>query len=85
MSVFDRVRAYFLLFLFLKYVTSFSTHYIVTVVTIVLTADHGMHHGEKGIWEKWSLFDESTHVPLMMYHPLRYNSKLCLFVRMKVF
>lgn len=38
-------------------------------ITIVLTADHGMHHGEKGIWEKWSLFDESTHVPFMIYHP----------------
>jgi iduronate 2-sulfatase len=28
--------------------------------TLVLTADHGMHNGEKGIWEKWSMFDEST-------------------------
>ena len=38
-------------------------------LTIILTADHGMHNGEKGIWEKWSLFDESTRVPLMIYHP----------------
>jgi arylsulfatase A-like enzyme len=30
-------------------------------VTIVLTSDHGMHNGEKGLWEKWSLFDESTY------------------------
>jgi len=37
--------------------------------TVVLTADHGMHNGEKGIWEKWSLFDESTHVPLIIGHP----------------
>lgn len=28
-----------------------------------------MHNGEKGLWEKWSLFDESTHVPLMIYDP----------------
>lgn len=28
--------------------------------TVVLTADHGMHMGEKGIWEKWTLFEEST-------------------------
>ncbi|RYG68835.1 hypothetical protein EON64_04255 [archaeon] len=28
--------------------------------TIVLTADHGMHNGEKGIWEKWTLFEEAT-------------------------
>lgn len=38
-------------------------------ITIILTADHGMHNGEKGIWEKWTLFDESTHVPLMIYDP----------------
>ena len=39
-------------------------------LTIVLTADHGMHNGEKGIWEKWTLFDEATRVPLMIHHPL---------------
>ena len=38
-------------------------------ITIVLTSDHGMHNGEKGLWEKWTLFDESTHIPLMIYHP----------------
>lgn len=37
--------------------------------TFVLTADHGMHNGEKGIWEKWSMFDESTRVPLLIHHP----------------
>ena len=48
--------------------------------TVILTADHGMHNGEKGIWEKWTLFDESTRVPLMISHPNspfqggRYNS-----------
>eukprot|EP01041_Mallomonas_annulata_P006908 gene6908-14023_t len=39
-------------------------------LTIVLTSDHGMHNGEKGMWEKWSLFDESTRVPLFIHHPL---------------
>ncbi len=38
-------------------------------LTIVLSADHGIHNGEKGMWGKWSLFDESTRVPLMIYHP----------------
>lgn len=39
-------------------------------LTVILTADHGMHNGEKGLWEKWTLFDEATHVPLMIAHPL---------------
>ena len=38
-------------------------------VTIVLSSDHGMHNGEKGVWGKWTLFDESTRVPLLIYHP----------------
>jgi iduronate 2-sulfatase len=38
-------------------------------LTVVLTADHGMHNGEKAIWEKWTLFDEATRVPLMIAHP----------------
>lgn len=38
-------------------------------LTIILTADHGMHNGEKGLWEKWTLFDESTRVPLFISHP----------------
>ena len=38
-------------------------------VTVVLTADHGMHNGEKAIWEKWTLFDEATRVPLLISHP----------------
>jgi iduronate 2-sulfatase len=37
--------------------------------TIILTSDHGMHNGEKGMWEKWTLFDESVRVPLIIYHP----------------
>lgn len=41
-----------------------------TNLTVVLTADHGMSNGEKGIWEKWNLFEETTRVPLMIAHPL---------------
>lgn len=37
--------------------------------TVVLTSDHGMHNGEKGIWEKWTLFEESSRVPLLISHP----------------
>ena len=39
-------------------------------LTVILSSDHGMHNGEKGLWEKWTLFDESTRVPLMIHHPL---------------
>lgn len=38
-------------------------------LTIILTADHGTHNGEKGMWGKWTLFDESTKVPLLISHP----------------
>ena len=37
--------------------------------TVILTSDHGMHNGEKGMWEKWTLFEETTRVPLVISHP----------------
>ena len=37
--------------------------------TVILTSDHGMHNGEKGMWEKWTLFGETTRVPLLISHP----------------
>lgn len=36
---------------------------------IVLWSDHGMHIGEKENWEKFTLWEESTRVPLMFYAP----------------
>ena len=36
---------------------------------IVLWSDHGMHIGEKENWEKFTLWEESTRVPLMFYVP----------------
>ena len=36
---------------------------------VVFTSDHGMHLGEKGIWGKWTLFDEASRVPLIIHAP----------------
>ena len=36
---------------------------------VVLWSDHGMHLGEKQQWEKFTLFEESTRVPLMLIVP----------------
>jgi len=36
---------------------------------VVLWSDHGMHIGEKQQWEKFTLFEESTRVPLIIVAP----------------
>ena len=44
-----------------------STHADNTYV--MLWSDHGMHIGEKDNWEKFTLWEESTHVPMMLSGP----------------
>jgi len=42
---------------------------------IVYISDHGFSLGEHGIMGKWFPFNESTHVPLIIYNPLDKNLK----------
>jgi arylsulfatase A-like enzyme len=45
---------------------------------VVLVGDHGFHLGEHGCWSKYTLFEQSTHAPLIVRVPgAKANGKAC--------
>jgi arylsulfatase A-like enzyme len=45
---------------------------------VVLIGDHGFHLGEHGCWSKYTLFEQSTHAPLIVRVPgARANGRPC--------
>lgn len=45
---------------------------------VIFFADHGFHIGEHDMWSKYSMFEQSTRVPLMVYVPCAEgNGEVC--------
>ncbi|MCG8527140.1 MAG: sulfatase [Opitutales bacterium] len=45
---------------------------------VIFFSDHGFHLGEHGCWSKFTLFEQSTRVPMVVYLPgAKGNGKVC--------
>lgn len=50
-----------------------ATHQLDNTI-IIFTSDHGEMLGERGLWYKMSFFENSAHVPLLVYSPERFQA-----------
>jgi arylsulfatase A-like enzyme len=48
---------------------SLADHGIADNTIVIFFSDHGFHLGEHGLWSKFTLFEQSTRVPMVIYVP----------------
>lgn len=75
----EAIRAYLACLLFAdaqvgRILDQLETSGVAQDTLVLLTADHGFHLGEHGLWFKNFLYRESTHIPLIVADPRRPES-----------